>query len=140
MILSLQLAWIMSGFIQDFYIPMLPVINGPLEVNFHVNLNLELVSKRWFSLNVNLIFSFTFPAFAELLDNSLDEVWRFHMPLIPFHEGPSWIHPCFSIFVFSPFNCWLLWFNQVCNGATYVLVDVLINKRDKNKMLLVEGM
>ncbi|KAE9454805.1 hypothetical protein C3L33_13327, partial [Rhododendron williamsianum] len=38
-------------------------------------------------------------AFAELLDNSLDEV---------------------------------------CNGATYVLVDVLINKRDKNKMLLVE--
>ncbi|KAG5520583.1 hypothetical protein RHGRI_033235 [Rhododendron griersonianum] len=38
-------------------------------------------------------------SFAELLDNSLDEV---------------------------------------CNGATYVLVDVLINKRDKNKMLLVE--
>ncbi|XP_058194830.1 protein MICRORCHIDIA 7-like isoform X2 [Rhododendron vialii] len=38
-------------------------------------------------------------AFAELLDNSLDEV---------------------------------------CNGATYVHVDVLINKRDKNKMLLVE--
>lgn len=32
----LQLAWSMSGFIQDFYIPMLPVINGLSEVNFHV--------------------------------------------------------------------------------------------------------
>ncbi|PKI57843.1 hypothetical protein CRG98_021746 [Punica granatum] len=38
-------------------------------------------------------------AFAELLDNALDEV---------------------------------------CNGATYVLVDVLTNKRDNSKMLLVE--
>jgi len=28
---------------------------------------------------------------------------------------------------------------QVCNGATYVNVDVLINEKDGNKMLLVQG-
>ena len=29
---NLQLAWIMSGFIPNFYIPMQPVISGLLEV------------------------------------------------------------------------------------------------------------
>lgn len=28
---------------------------------------------------------------------------------------------------------------QVCNGATYVSVDVLDNKKEKGKMILVEG-
>ncbi|XP_059292516.1 uncharacterized protein LOC132045971 isoform X1 [Lycium ferocissimum] len=31
-----------------------------------------------------------------------------------------------------------IFFLQVCNGATYVSVDVLDNKKDKGKMILVE--
>lgn len=41
----------------------------------------------------------------------------------------------FSLLVVMQFNYWF----QVCNGATYVNVDMLENKKDGSRMLLVEG-
>lgn len=37
--------------------------------------------------------------------------------------------------------CYLtIYVGQVCNGATYVNIDMLRNKKDGNLMLMVEGM
>jgi hypothetical protein len=72
-------------------------------------------------------------AFAELLDNSLDEVRTYTLasllPKVKSHDIN------FHLFIF--FFCYFNW--QVCNGATYVHVDVLENMKDGAKMLQVDG-
>lgn len=42
-------------------------------------------------------------------------------------------------FVFSCIHVLTGHCGQACNGATYVSIDMLQNKRDDSKMLLVEG-
>lgn len=70
-------------------------------------------------------------AFAELLDNALDEVLQLLYSLL-------------SLLLLLCSYCLMVWYIcltnlQVCNGATYVNVDLLENIKDKNKMVLVQG-
>lgn len=82
-------------------------------------------------MNILLTVGLNCTAFAELLDNSLDEEPKL-ASLLPKVKNHHIIIFIFSFF-FSSFN----W--QVCNGATYIYVDVLKNKKDGSKMLQVEG-
>ena len=43
------------------------------------------------------------------------------------------MHIYISLLLTSSFWC------QVCNGATYVNIDMLVNRKDGSKMLLIEG-
>ncbi|KAL6497311.1 hypothetical protein OROGR_029240 [Orobanche gracilis] len=100
---SQEVAWTMSEYIPNFYIRMLPVISGSLEARI-----------TYPGAHLGALFCFAMAhaspcasgdgslnrlAFAELLDNSLDEV---------------------------------------CNGATYVNIDMVKSKKDGSKMLLIE--
>jgi hypothetical protein len=81
-IYNLQVEWIMFGFIQNFCILMQLVINGRSEVNLipvFSTLMITYVGLDHFVLVYcdfikKLFVLLLFPAFAELLDNALDEV------------------------------------------------------------------
>lgn len=71
-------------------------------------------------------------AFAELLDNSLDEV----SSTVTSHLQYLYYFPEISEIIFC---CRCVICYQVYNGATYVNIDMLLNKKDQNRMLLIEG-
>lgn len=137
-LLNEQVAWIMSGFIPNFCIPMQPVINGLLEVGLSICVQILIIYVFLF----NTLFLESLPvsysstdflcfvaAFAELLDNSLDEV--FCVKYFTCDRGCA-----FSFSCANSFSCF--WW-QVCNGATYSNIDMLINRKDGSRMLLIEG-
>ncbi|KAL9669650.1 hypothetical protein QQ045_007197 [Rhodiola kirilowii] len=63
-------------------------------------------------------------AFAELLDNALD-------------EAVSSIHDNLDVHDFNHHSPYILFFDSR-NGATYVNTDTITNKKDENPMLLIE--
>lgn len=81
-------------------------------------------------------------AFAELMDNALDEVYwallLFRFYVSTFLDMCTYFSFKKTVLAFSLIVPMSFWY-QVRNGATFVNIDMLVNKKDGSKMLLIEG-
>lgn len=134
LVLYLQVVWIMLGFILGSYTPMQPVINGFLVVSL-LNLSISyfiLVTHRstltYFICMLNML--------LQLLQSFWTIPWMRYLVfgLWVFHAGNT----C-TLWLFSHELQFIFILYQVCNGATYVNIDMIRNKKDESRMLCVEG-
>lgn len=140
-IMILQLAWIMSEFIQSFCILMLPVISGLSEVSWHVCMNVP--SPNDVSGEMRFIFAtgFTIPIASNSylclkLIMSLQLLLSFW---ITHWMRYGTLRAVILIRILPARISHILILSQVCNGATYVNVDMVVNRKDSTRMLLIEG-
>lgn len=114
----------MQGFTLSSYIQTLPAINGHWEVNIHASLKLTL-----FVIQNDTNIYFWISVLCSVCRASRQCFrWGILYSYILIY-GICLSELCLTIFL-----------NQVCNGATYVHIDMLKNKKDSSKMLIVEGM